>query len=102
MKDENDIFTMDYIGHHPVDYVVTSFEEGAEIGTTQSVVLKIDNRFFAKFGAKQRVITAWSIAGAKHFIPNDWRLSDAIRKLREKNITPKVVLLAIKSTQEVE
>jgi hypothetical protein len=47
----------------------------------QALVIKIDDRYFSKFGKKGQVQTAWSLAGAEVFMNS---LTPVLNKLDEK------------------
>lgn len=56
--------------------------------TTTALVLKIGNRFFSGFSKTGRAQTAWSLAGAKTYLPfttvgNEW-LNKDMEKLDKK------------------
>jgi hypothetical protein len=59
---------------------------GARIDAKQyAVVIRVGDRFFHKISATGRVITAWSLAGAKMYIPDDETKIDAmVEVLRKK------------------
>lgn len=62
---------------------MTSQNDGLRIedGADKAIVIFVGKRYFAGFGAKQRLQTAWSLAGARLF--GVWR-SDEVEKVLRK------------------
>lgn len=50
---------------------------------TQFFAIKINDRFFWKFGKNNRIQTAWSMAGAKTYL-HSGEANDDIEKIRVK------------------
>lgn len=48
------------------------------------VLIKIGNRYFYRLGKNKRILTAWSIDGAKCFVPNCEALKEVIDYLSFK------------------
>lgn len=64
--------------------------------TNSALVIKVGDRFFNDYKNK-RIKTAWSLAGAKKFLPNHKReeFQKAIKKLQEKNYKPEIKTIII-------
>lgn len=63
--------------------------------TTEAIAIKIGNRFFYRTTAK-RVLTAWSLAGAMLFMPdNEHKISAAEDTIIKRGYTPIRVKLKI-------
>ncbi len=71
---------------------------------TKAVVLVVNGRYFRGFGQDGRLLTAWSLAGAKLFA--HWRpeeIEKVTRRLREKGYRPvrRYVFVDLHSTIDV-
>ncbi|MEZ8409554.1 hypothetical protein AB6C88_17240 [Vibrio splendidus] len=75
-----------------------SFYEQAQ---SRAVVIKLGDRFFSGFGKQQRVLTAWSLAGARLFLSvHDDRVKDTLEKLDEKKKKYEVIFVEVSHESE--
>ncbi len=62
----------------------------------QAVAIKIGDRFFYGFGKKQRVQTAWSLAGASLYLSvYDDKVKDILATLEQKKKKPEVIFVEV-------
>lgn len=62
----------------------------------QAVAIKIGDRFFCGFGKKQRVQTAWSLAGANLYLSvYDDKVKDILTTLEQKKKKPEVIFVEV-------
>ena len=61
------------------------------VSSNAALALKIGERYFVRHGKRGRAITAWSLAGARLFLPNTTILDRTYTKLCQSGHRPSVV-----------